>query len=178
MKLNAIKLEASVISDLYKKNLVEPKSTGLKEKQSTPQTVVADTPKKAESDMHFLGENKKNIMVLINYKTVNIIPDEELQFLTNMLSACKLNLADVAIINLDKITNPTYKQITSKVAGNTTLLFGISPSMLELPVDFPHFQVQSFNNSTFLYTPSLEDIKEDKVLKSKLWVCLRKIFNL
>ena len=52
----------------------------------------------------------------------------------------------------------------------------LHPAMLDLPVNFPHFQVQSFNNSTFLFTPSLHEI-QNTILKSKLWVCLRRIFN-
>jgi len=57
------------------------------------------------------------------------------------------------------------------------MLFGTEPSTINLPVSFPHFQLQSFNNYTFLFTPPLHEIRNDQILKSKLWVCLRKIFN-
>ena len=127
---------------------------------------------------HYIDKhNKKNILVVVNYKDVIYLPDEELDLLTNMLTACKLSIADVAIINLNKIETPSYKKIISELNSEVILLFGTEPSALELPVDFPHFQVQSFNSYTFLYTPPLENIKNDKVLKSKLWVCLRRIFN-
>ncbi len=98
-------------------------------------------------------------------------------YLTNMLSACKLNLGDVAIINLNKIPDPSYKEILNTLNGNILLLFGTDPALLNLPVSFPYFQVQLFSSYTFLYIPSLDEIRNDKILKSKLWVCLRRIFN-
>ena len=178
MKLSANKLPPSVISDLYKKSLVEAESPALPQIQAKATAVIEPMGKRIAEQIHFLGDNKKNILILVNYAHVNYLPDEELDFLTNMLSACKLSLTDVAIMNLYKTANPSYKDISGKINSSTILLFGTAPSMLELPVDFPHFQIQSFNNNTFLYTPPLENIKDDKILKSKLWVCLRKIFNL
>ncbi|MCW3119547.1 MAG: hypothetical protein JWM28_3629 [Chitinophagaceae bacterium] len=176
MKLSGIKLEPSVISDLYKKTLVESDTPGLPEKKVIP-TVVDESEKKSAGSLHFLGENKKNILVLVSYNLVNYLPDEELAFLTNMLSACQLGIADVAILNVDKAPALSYMEITGKLNSRIILLFGIAPSSLDLPIDFPHFQVQSFNNTTILYTPLIEDIKNNKIFKSKLWVCLRKIFN-
>ena len=176
MKLNTLKLPHSVITDLYAKSLVTIDNDILKQVKNIT-TIETDTRPVAALTIQFLGENKKNILVLVNYKNMSYLPDEELTFLTNMLTACKLNLADVAIINLDKMPGASYKEIFSKINGSIILLFGIDPSTLNMPVSFPHFQVQAFNNYTFLYTPSLGEIGADKILKSKLWVCLRRIFN-
>jgi hypothetical protein len=178
MKLSAIRLEASVIQDLYKKYLVEAESRSLPEIHVKVTAVAESKEKSIAEENHFLGENKKNILILVNYKHEKYVPEEDLAFFITMLSACRLSLADVAIMNLNKTPDPSYKDINSRLNSRIILLFGIAPSSLELPVDFPHFQVQSFNNCIFLYTPSPGDIKEDKILKSKLWVCLRKIFNL
>jgi hypothetical protein len=47
-----------------------------------------------------------------------------------------------------------------------------------LPLNFPHYQIQPFANCSFLYTPSLSEVETDKVQKSKLWVALRRLFNI
>jgi hypothetical protein len=57
------------------------------------------------------------------------------------------------------------------------LLIDTEAASIGLPLDFPDFQVQPFNNITFLSSPSLSEIKSDPLQKSKLWVCLRRIFN-
>ena len=39
-----------------------------------------------------LGNNQKNILIVVNYGNAVHLPDEELSFLTSMLAACKLSL--------------------------------------------------------------------------------------
>jgi len=45
-------------------------------------------------------------------------------------------------------------------------------------MNFPHFQQQKFTGITFLFSPSLNELENDKLLKSKLWICLKQIFNI
>jgi hypothetical protein len=87
-------------------------------------------------------------------------------------------LGDIAILNLTNAPSVLHKDIQNKFKSSVTILFGLTPEELEMPVNFPEFQVQAFNNCTFLHTPTLEKLETDKILKSKLWVCLRKMFNL
>ncbi|MBL7742387.1 MAG: hypothetical protein JNN00_02830 [Chitinophagaceae bacterium] len=171
MDLNQIQLPAAAIADLYRTSLIETNEDITRSEADPVPAVVTNQQK-------YLGENQKNILVVVNYKDAVYLPDEELTFLTNMLTACKLSLADVAVVN-----RSTYEEMDHKVAiagfkSRIIFLFGIDPVSFGLPVDFPHFQVQSFANTTFLYTPKLEECRNDGVLKSKLWVCLRRIFGI
>lgn len=180
MKLSTLKLSPSVISNLYTKTLVSTADTRLSVMKTNEQARATEVDEPApvvENEIIFLGENRKNILVVVNNDKADFLPGEELAFLTNMLFACKLSIADIAIVNLNNINNPSYKLFFEKFKSNIVLLYGTDPAMLNLPVSFPQFQVQSFNNCTFLFTPPLNEIQEDKVLKSKLWVCLRRIFN-
>ena len=177
MKLSDIKLDQSVIQDLYKKNLVEAVLSG-SPKQPTDILDRTDFAKQKKPENKTIVVNQKNVVAILSNMVGTNIPDEELKLLTNMLTACKLSLDDIHLINLEQQTGPIYKEVITKLNNGIVLLFGAAPSSLDLPVDFPYFQVQSFNNCTFLYTPALREIKNDKVLKSKLWICLRKIFNL
>ena len=177
MKLSDIKLDQSVIQDLYKKNLVEPVLAG-SPKLQVDDIDRPDSAKRMKAENKVAEVKQKNIVAIVNTPDGNNLPDEELMLLTNMLAACKLSLGDIDLINLHQQSRPVYKELLSKLSNGIVLLFGPPPSTLDLPVDFPYFQVQSFNNCTFLYTPSLGEIKDDKVLKSKLWICLRRIFNL
>ena len=47
----------------------------------------------------YLGNNRKHIIVVIKEKEVTYINDKHLQFLSNILNACKLNLGDIALVN-------------------------------------------------------------------------------
>jgi len=170
MGLNDIKLPASLTTSFYRTTLVE---TG--EYEAIERPIVIEQP--VPGEWKYLGDNKKNILIAVNYPGISHLPDEELVFLTNILVACKLDLGDIAIVNIANTTQASYKDYHSFFKSKIIILFGIDPLSFGLPVDFPAFQVQSVAGNTFLYSPSLGECREDKLSKSKLWVCLRKLFN-
>ena len=104
------------------------------------------------------------------------LPDEQLNFLLGILSACGLTMEDVAIVNTKKNRNLTYKAIELELKGASILLFGVSAAQINLPIEFPHYQVQSFNNQTYLAAPVLQEIQNSKEEKTKLWNCLKQFF--
>lgn len=188
MSLNNIELPHSMLTELYKSSLVDtgdtkPREHSTKQTAATPTTgaimaqpvdSINNTP---TATRRFLGENKKNVLVIVSYTDAVFVPDNALQFFTTMLTACKLSLADVAIVNLAQ--HPaSYKELINELKSKSALLFNIEPSAFGLPMNFPHFQSQSFAGCNFLYAPSLDDLENDKVLKGKLWTSLKKLFNL
>ncbi|MBL0130777.1 MAG: hypothetical protein IPP43_06385 [Chitinophagaceae bacterium] len=106
------------------------------------------------------------------------MPDHELTFLTGILGACKLSLADVAIVNLYNHPQSSYNELTSFFKSKIVFLFDMEPAAFGLPMHFPHYQIQAFAGNSFLYAPSLKELENDRVEKSKLWVCLKRLFNL
>lgn len=160
MSLNQIQLNNQLLRGLYSSVLIE-----------TNATIVP-----AKTDVKFLGKNEKCILVLINNEALPFLPESELAFLTTILSACKLSLADVAIVNLHALTNP--ETITETVECKNVLLFGVEPLSIGLPIHFPHFQLQQFNKRTYLSAPPLSRIENEKGVKLNLWNSLKKLFGI
>ncbi len=125
-----------------------------------------------------LGQNAKNILILVNNPGITFLPDEELAFLTQMLQACKLSLGDVALLNLTQYTQTSYQDILQHFNSKTVFLFGVTPGEWELPINFPQFQVQQFDGRKFLHSPGLGEMMNDKLLKTKLWASLKAILGL
>ncbi|MBS1921112.1 MAG: hypothetical protein JST17_12745 [Bacteroidetes bacterium] len=168
MNINHIKLNVSLLTDLYTNTLIEAKDTV--ESQLSK--------KKLESSWKYVGENEKNILMLVSYPEQDELSNEQFSFLKSLLSACKISLSDVVVMNLSQNTTTDYKSLKENFKSQTIFLFGIEPSILGMPLNFPQFQVQSFDHCTFLYSPTLDELEKDKVLKSKIWVCLRRIFSI
>lgn len=178
MSLNNIQLHPSLLVDMYRTSLVETKeNVRPEEKKHTRAAIETDAKDTKVLSWKYLGEFKKNILIVVRYKEVPYLPDEQLNFLTSVLSACKLNLGDVAVFNTANAPSALYNDLQEKFKSNFTILLGLTPEEIEMPLNFPEFQVQTFNNCTFLHTPVLEVLETDKVLKSKLWVCLKKMFG-
>ncbi|MBK5269823.1 MAG: hypothetical protein JJE22_02295 [Bacteroidia bacterium] len=179
MNINNIKLPAFVIADLYQSSLIEADETtlGIQTEAIIPEIKISDTAD-TNSGLKWLGENRKNILIIARYSDVVHLPDSEFNFLIGILGACNLNIGDVAFLNLNNHFGITYAELATHFESKIIFLFGVEPTVLGLPISFPHFQVQSFANSSFLFSPALNELESDKVLKSKLWVCLQRIFNL
>jgi hypothetical protein len=179
MGLNDLQLSPAVLAALYPSSLVDTGQESVQQPkpiQRTPESTGKDPVN--DTSLKYLGDNQKNILVVVNYGNAVHLPDEELNFLTNMLTACKLGLGDVVIINKNNLKEETYKDLLARFQSRTIFLFGVEPFAFGLPVSFPHYQVQRVANCTFLYAPPLEEQRNDPLLKSKLWVSLRSVFNI
>ena len=175
MDLNQIKLPASVIADLYYSSLIVMDKVPV---IFQPEVVVNVEKDQPDIGWKWLGDNSKNILLIVHYTDVVHLPDHELSFLSGMLGACNLTLGDVAIVNLHNHPEKSYKELIVHFKSKIVFLFGVEPKAFHLPISFPHFQIQPFGNCSFLFSPALKELEYDKMLKSKLWVCLRRIFNI
>lgn len=164
MSLDNIQLPASVLQSLYNKSLYDLNTDKSEVNSAQPANIV------------FLGNNAKKIVVLINSSQAIYLPDEELNFLLGILTACKLSMADIALVNVAKNPSISYTEITGQFKAEKIILFGTEPEAIGLPLEFPHYQIQKFNNQVYLSSVSLNGLQADKEEKLKLWNCLKKIF--
>lgn len=186
MSKKYISLPGFIIADLYKNSLViaDPIaiSNNVLEKKVTP---VSETANEKITRQWYLGSNKKNIAILVNDPDSLYLNDESLNFLTSILTACQLNLGDVAIVNMYPAlhTEPVvYSFLKQQLAPLHILIFDIDLLMLQLPFSMPNYQVQQYDGCRFLSAPSLQlmlgNSQEAKLEKSKLWLSLKTIFNI
>jgi hypothetical protein len=168
MSLNTIELPGFIIVDLYKNSLVLENEKSIK-----------DIPEK--KGYRFLGNNNKKITFVVNSLDAVFLPEKHIAFVTKMLEACKMNIGDAAIVN--HAAKPVIiGELKKQLAPATLVLFGIEPTEIKLPIRFPQFKTQAYDGCTYLYSSSLNELdqptEEGKLLKSKLWVCLQKIFEI
>lgn len=164
MSLDHFELTATCIQNLYTKSLYDLK---------TDQPVAANIQK---DRVAFLGSNQKKIALIVNSSAAIYLPDDELSFLLGILTACKLSMADIALINLSNKSDLNYTTITEQLKAEKILLFGLHAEALDLPLQFPHYQIQHYNNQVYLSSVALCDLQKNKAEKMKLWDCLKQIF--
>ncbi len=165
MSLDNIQLPSIVIQDLYKNSLVDLNNG--KAVSSAPQS---------QNSLPYLGKNQKNICIVVTDENALYLSDELLNFLLGILSACKLSMADVALVNAAKNNALSYEILENQLQAATVLLFGTGPQQLQLPMQFPFYQIQKFNNQAYLAAPDLQNLQQDKAEKTKLWNSLKKLF--
>lgn len=166
MSLDNILLPDIVLQGLYSKSLYD-----LETNKSTLDDIQPGS-------ISFLGNNQKHITILVNSEAAIYLPDDELNFLLGILTACKLSMADIALINVYKNADLNYSILTEQLKAEKVFLFGLNAATIELPLQFPHYQVQQFNNQVYLSSVSLSEMQANKEEKMKLWNCLKKIFSI
>jgi hypothetical protein len=172
-----------LIAELYKDALVDlgvfslhNDSTREKENQLKMESSLPDAGK-----IRFLGENRKKLTIIATDVDAIFLKEDDLAFLINILKACHLTLADIAIINM-ATHDLHYDQIKQQLDPLNILLFDVEPSSIRLPFLVPVFQLQKFDNRTIMVAPPLTALNkpnaEGKLLKTKLWLSLKQMFNI
>lgn len=164
MSLDNIQLPPIVLQQLFKHSLNDLKNEQNQEEKTT------------SKGFSTLGNNRRHILILVNSDETMYLPDDQLNFLLGILAACNLTMEDVAILNIKKNKPVTYKTVTNELKPEKLFLFGVNPVQIELPLDFPNYQVQPYNNQIYLTAPLLSQFQDNKAEKTKLWNCLKQIF--
>lgn len=183
MSTEKIKLPDFVIADLYKGCLVDIgnySSEKIKPLAEKPQK-KAETPAPKVEKINYLGENKKKATIIVNQPEAVYLNKDDLTFLTNILKACQLNPADIAIINI-AAQEITFTKIKEQLDAAQIVLFDVEPSVIKIPFMIPPFQVQNYDGCKIMIAPALSSLNnlshEGRLLKTKLWVSLKQLFGI
>lgn len=132
-----------------------------------------------EPGLPSLGKNDRLTTLCVSFDEDVFLPERHLDFIAKMLGACKMNIDDVAIVNL-KTQNVSYLDIHRQFHPQTMILFGLTTADIKLPLDFPPLIIQAYNGCRYLQTPSLELLNQEASeaipLKKQLWNCLKQLF--
>src|SRR5215210_2583475 len=183
MNTDKITLPDFVIADLYKECLVDLDNFLGKQKKLPEKNLLTEggvmTP--LSGKIQFLGENVKNITIVVNQPGEMYLKKDDYTFLINILKACQLKPTDIAIVNVAE-QDVNYTAIKNELGALQTLLFDVEPSLIKLPFKIPAFQIQRYDACTILTIPALSALNkpdsEGKLLKTKLWNSLKQLFGI
>ena len=145
-----VNIPPSILSELYK-------------------DVLINEPGQTET-----SNKKKMSAVVILFKNNTSSATEEL--LSGILSACKLNESNSIVIKSTQSNSEHLLSIKEKYDTKNIILFGVDPVEFGLPINFPHFQIQTSDGIQYVSSPGLDEMLMDKTLKVKLWNSLKQIF--
>ncbi|MEO6538679.1 MAG: hypothetical protein ABIT07_11990 [Ferruginibacter sp.] len=165
MSLDNIQMTPELVVDLYKKSLVDVVISKL------------NTHRLKDGRWPFWGNNEKKILIIVNEKNHDVVSDKEFKFLKTILSACSLSVADIALANFFTSPDMVYPTLMDTFSPQKIIFFGIEPSTLGFPLQFPYYQIQKYNDQTYLSVPSLGKIAADITQKKQLWNCLKTLFS-
>lgn len=191
--MDRINLPDFMIADLYKSSLVDidrfsinndhlAKTAAISQELSIQTSVNIDvTTDISPETIKYLGENGKQIIVIVDQPEEAYLKEDDLTFLTNILKACQLNLADIAIVNAAQ-NEVNFAEVKTQLNALHIILFDVEPSAIKLPFIIPAFKIQKYDDVNIMLAPALTKInqvsQEGKLLKTKLWMSLKQLFGI
>ncbi len=180
-------LPNSVLVNLYKESLVlgvEPMNVDKKAQAARlveENNAVIETEETLIAPIKFLGEHQKKILVLVQDMNAVHLNERDFDLLTSILNACKLTIADIALINLAN-KNFSLHQILTQVPSDFVLVFDINPTQLKIKLPTKLYTPILLGTTQLLFSNDLAQMQgidqASKIEKTKLWGALKIIFKL
>ncbi len=167
MSLDNIQLNPVLLEQLYPKSLVI-----IKEQENEAATAAPVT-----TSISSLGNNEKNILVVVNEPGAAFLNDADFSSLVKILSAVQLSPADIALVNHHTHPGADFNQLNNSFKPSAIILLGVSPTELGFPLLFPHYQLTKYNGQTYLAAPSLTQMAGNKETKTQFWNAFKTHFS-
>ncbi|OAQ38648.1 hypothetical protein A5893_14680 [Pedobacter psychrophilus] len=165
--------ETQLIENLKEEILVvkEPSEKYNPKSEETIAPILSNTLIKDEVvklDYKYLGDNNKYVLIIVNEPNFDFLNKKDLTFLTKILGAKKLEINDVAIINLAKYPSLDFNDLKSFFGFSKLITFGINPKILKVDGSVPNKKFM-FKDIAILGTWDLYKLDEDVKKKTTFW---------
>lgn len=158
MSLNKILLNPGQLADWYGQQLVQSADS-----QGT--AVQTAGP--------ILGDFTKGVLILINEPTQAFLSDDDLAFLTGILSACQLNLAEVGILNLNNVPGIQARDLQQTYHPKAWWFFGPEPIQLGMTDINTGTTKNRFEGAPVFASLPLRQLAQEPGAKKVLWTQLK-----
>jgi len=147
--------EASDVSD--------DKSNALKNPEP-----IQDTRKTSATEFEYLGDNNKYFLILINDPIHTRISQVHQEMLMKVMSAKKLELRDLAIVNISRYYEADFNALKAFFTCSKLVLFGMDPKKIGLPA-FALNKTEQKGHVNILATYGLEEMRNSPDKKREFW---------
>lgn len=164
MSLKAVEIDPLLLAGLYSQPLIQREGPILR------------NPVPSARELPFLGDNLQHILLVVRNPDQGFVSEEVFTALTKLLSACKLGMADVALVNLAHLQEVEIARLLQQFQPHKVILF---------QVDLPGISAGKPKNASWeeagiqvIHTDTLEAMLKDPGLKKPFWNALKIFFNL
>lgn len=178
MSFENIQLTDDQLADFYGKQLVivEKGDNTAKTETKAPKPTIAPEPVAATAPLQGVtGKNKKQFVWLVEEHYFPYLNDADFQFLGDVLTACKMNMEDIALVNVANNRNH-FDELVQQLQPKFIIASGVQVDAL--PIQPADYRVQEQQGYLICCTETLEAIRTDKSKKSKLWLALKQMLGL
>jgi hypothetical protein len=120
-------------------------------------------------------------MVIVNDPSAVHLNETDLGLLSSILNACKLTLADIALINIDQQSLSLHEMLTT-LPSQFVLAFELNSNTLKIKLPTTLYKPIVLGETQILFSSGLQTMQgadqNAKLEKGKLWNALKLLFKL
>ncbi|WP_214226880.1 hypothetical protein [Pedobacter sp. B4-66] len=159
--------------------LKEESQTYLKEEvPSLAQPSVVSEPAvsliKEQPEFKFLGNNNRNILILVNDEQNDVSDEKGRELLRKIVKSINLSASDFALLNYAKYKGASYEQLKARFSSVIVFAFGVSAEQLGLK-KHPENMVITEGGVKLIFSSALQKLDEDTNGKKVLWGSLKQL---
>jgi hypothetical protein len=125
-------------------------------------------------NFNFMGGNKKNFLIIVQYPELEFIDDKHLTALESILKRLNFSMDDTAIFNIAKFAGATMKQLTDFFKPQKLLLLGqqaLPPGIGPVALN----KVLLLNNCPALFSFSFDEMMDNNENKKAFWEQMKQL---
>jgi len=142
---------------------------------------TTNEPIKELGQIKYLGEHLKQVTIIVKDELAVYLNENDLTLLSSILSACKLTLADIALINVAQ-QKLSLHEILNVLPSKLVMIFDVSSTTLKIKLPTTLYKSIQLGDTYLLFSNSLSLMQGSdqsaKLEKSKLWAILKQLFQL
>ena len=142
---------------------------------------VTNEPIKALGQIKYLGEHLKQVTIIVKDELAVYLNENDLTLLSSILIACKLTLADIALINVAQ-QKLSLHEILNVLPSKLVMIFDVSSTTLKIKLPTTLYKSIQLGDTYLLFSNSLSLMQggdqSAKLEKGKLWAILKSLFQL
>ncbi len=146
------------------------------EEGAAPEEVI-----EALTNFKYLGDHHKKIVVLVSDPASVYLNEADFILLTSILNACRLTIADIALVNLGN-QKAGLHQILNLLPSKLVIAFELDSKALKIKLPTQLYKVIPLGENNLLFSKSLASMQGTDIAakqeKAKLWAVLKQIFQL
>ncbi|WP_316823579.1 hypothetical protein [Pedobacter gandavensis] len=139
--------------------------------QPKPAPVPAVETQKA---FKFLGKNKKKILILVNDPDHEVSDEAGRELLRKIVKSINLTASDFALLNYAAHPGTNFNELQQYFSSVLVFAFGVSPEMLELPVQAENKLVME-GDVRLIFSEELRKLEQNPAGKKALWGSLKQL---
>ena len=142
---------------------------------------TTNEPIKELGQIKYLGEHLKQVTIIVKDELAVYLNENDLTLLSSILSACKLTLADIALINVAQ-QKLSLHEILNVLPSKLVMIFDVSSTTLKIKLPTTLYKSIQLGDTYLLFSNSLSLMQggdqSEKLEKGKLWAILKQLFQL